>query len=231
MRYSFFDSYRGFALLVMGVYHFCFDLNVFGVLHENMNYDVFWLDFRAFIMTSFLGLVGVSFAFSKPHYKDAGYRKRLIQIAVCAGLISLSSYFMNPETWIYFGVLHFIFVASLLAPLLVRIPNVCLILGAAIIALPLFYHSLIFMRPGLVLSGLSPIKPNTEDFSPIFPWLGVTMIGVWLGYMIQKLKPIWATTWQIPKLTYLGRHSLMFYMTHQLVLYPLAWLISQAMIS
>lgn len=227
MRYSFFDSYRGFALLVMATYHFCFDLNVFQVLHENMNYDPFWLNFRAFIMTSFLGLVGVSFQFAQARYESRGFRKRLLQLAACAAIISVTSYFTNAETWIFFGVIHYIFLISLLSPILIKFPRICLLLGIGIILLPLYYRNPVFQNPLLVISGLAPEKPITEDFSPIFPWLGVTMLGIFIGSEIQKWKPRWAQAWEIPKLSFLGRHSLIFYMTHQLVLYPLAWTIGQ----
>ncbi len=227
MRYPFFDSYRGFALIIMAIYHFSFDLNSFGVLQQDMNNSEFWLDFRALIMTSFLGLVGVSFQFARSRYQDPGFRKRLMLVAGCAALISITSYFMNPETWIFFGVLHFIFVASLLSPLIVRFPKSSLVLGIAIVILPMFYRSLWFFQPGLILSGLSPLKPITEDFSPFFPWLGVVLIGSWVGYTVKQRKPQWAQQLEIPKLSKLGRHSLLFYMTHQLVLFPLAWLIAQ----
>jgi uncharacterized membrane protein len=227
MRFPFFDSYRGFALIIMAIYHFSFDLNSFGVLQQDMNHSEFWLDFRALIMTSFLGLVGVSFQFARSRYQDPGFRKRLLLLAGCAGIVSLTSYFMNPETWIFFGVLHFIFVASLLSPLIVRFPKMSLVLGIAIVIVPLYYRNLWFFQPGLILSGLSPLKPNTEDFSPFFPWLGVVLIGSWIGYQVKLRKPLWAQKLEIPKLSKLGRHSLLFYMTHQLILFPIAWLIAQ----
>ena len=229
MRYPFFDSYRGFALIIMAIYHFSFDLNVFGVIQQDMNNSEFWLDFRALIMTSFLGLVGVSFQFARSQYSDPGFRKRLGLVGGCAALISIGTYFMNPETWIFFGVLHFIFVASLLSPVLVKFPKTCLVLGMVIIVLPLVYRSEFFYQPGWILTGLSPIKPITEDFSPFAPWLGVTMIGVWIGSQVKARKPQWAQTWQIPRLSWLGRHSLVFYMTHQLVLYPIAWTVAQVL--
>jgi uncharacterized membrane protein len=229
MRYPVFDSYRGFALIIMAIYHFSFDLNSFGIIQQDMNNSEFWLDFRALIMTSFLGLVGVSFQFARSQYQDPGFRKRLWMVGSCAALISIGTYFMNPQTWIFFGVLHFIFVVSLFAPVLVRFPKTCLVLGIGIIILPLSYRSLFFYQPGLILSGLSPMKPMTEDFSPFFPWLGVTMIGVWIGAQVKARKPVWAQKREIPQLSRLGRHSLLFYMTHQLVLYPLAWLVAQVL--
>lgn len=226
-RYPFFDTYRGVALILMTIYHFCFDLNVFGVISQNMNFDSFWLNFRTLIMSSFLLLVEISFQFAKPRYNEFVFKKRTLQIAICAGFISLISFILNSQTWIYFGVLHFIFFASLIAPILIRIPNLCLPLGIGIILLPQFFQDFLFARSGFNLTGLSPIKPNTEDFSPIAPWLGVVMVGIFLGGLIQSIKPYWAQRWEIPALSILGRHSLFYYMTHQIILYPVAWLISR----
>ncbi|MBX9767424.1 MAG: DUF1624 domain-containing protein [Bdellovibrionales bacterium] len=225
-RYRFFDSYRGFALVLMAVYHFSFDLNEFGILQKQMNHDPFWLGFRAIIMTSFLGLVGVSFYLGNTNYQSLSFKPRLLKIASCALLISVTSYFLNPSTWIYFGVLHFIFFASLIAPLLVRYPRIALWLGVVLTGIPFFFRSMLFNRPGLVLTGLSPIRPDTEDFSPFLPWLGVVAIGVFVGYWVSKNKPGWAHK-EIPALSKLGQNSLLFYMTHQLILYPVAWLISR----
>ncbi|CAN5612015.1 hypothetical protein BH10BDE1_BH10BDE1_33740 [soil metagenome] len=226
-RYGFFDMYRGFALIIMAVYHFSFDLNSFGVIREDMNNNEFWLDFRAFIMTSFLALVGISFAFAKTNYKNRGFLKRLGLLALCATIISISSYIMNPMTWIFFGVLHLILVASLMSPLMVKAPRVCLALGVPLVLLPNFYRDVWFLKPGLILSGLSPVKPWTEDFAPFAPWLGVILIGVSAGSVVKMKKPRWAELAPIPGLSFLRRHSLIFYMTHQLVLFPLAWIISK----
>jgi len=117
-------------------------------------------------------------------------------------------------------------VVSLLSPVLVRFPNLGLLLGIGIILLPLFYRDVWFSQPGLILTGLSPIKPNTEDFSPLAPWFGVVLIGSWVGSQVKMRKPLWAQKIEYPPLSRLGRHSLVFYMTHQLVLFPLAWVIA-----
>jgi len=227
IRYPFFDSIRGFALVIMAIYHFSFDLNQFGVIHENMNRDPFWLNYRALILTLFLSLVGVSFAFSKADYQNQGFRKRLLKVGVCALIISIGTYFANSSTWIFFGILQFIFIASLLGPLLIKAPRAIAFLGIPLILLPLFYRDLWFHQPLLNLTGLSPVKPTTEDFVPLLPWLGVVMVGVGIGFWVLRNSPSFAQKKEIPALSKLGQHSLVFYMTHQLVLYPLAWAVSQ----
>lgn len=227
LRFPFFDSVRGFALIIMAVYHFSFDLNQFQVIHANMNYDEFWLNFRALIMTLFLGLVGVSLALARTEFQNPGYQSRLRKIAFCAALISIGTYLMNPGTWIFFGVLHFIVVASLLGPWLVRFPKSSFVVGTLIVITPLLYRSLVFNQPLLILTGLSPLKPLTEDFSPLFPWMGVVMIGIFVGSQIKRHRPQFAQQLELPLLSKLGRNSLLFYMTHQLILFPLAWLVAQ----
>lgn len=225
-RLVFFDSLRGLALIIMAIYHFCFDLNQFGILHQNMDTDDFWLNFRALIMTLFLGVAGVSIFISKAQYRSIAFQQRLKKIALCAALISLLTYIMNSQTWVFFGVLHFILVASLLGPILNLWPWLTGIGGVFLIALPLFYRHMFFNQPILILTGLSPIKPMTEDFSPFTPWLGVVSVGILLGYLSLKWKPNFLQR-EIPFLSLLGRRSLLFYMTHQLILYPLAWTLSQ----
>ena len=225
-RYPLFDTLRGFAMIIMAIYHFCFDLNQFSVLHQNFNTSEFWLDFRALIMSLFTGLVGVGFYLGNASFKSKTYRQRLWKILGCALLITVVTYFMFPETWVFFGILHYVFFVSLLGPLLVLVPWLCFLLGIALVVTPMVYRGFIFGKPVLILSGLAPFKPMTEDFAPLMPWLGVTMLGIFVGYIVKK-KSSKVYDLQVTKLSRLGHHSLIFYMTHQLVLFPLAWLISQ----
>lgn len=231
------DQFRGFAMIIMAIYHFCFDLNNFGVLHENINHDPFWLNFRAVIMTSFTGAMGLSLYLAQPKSLFQ-MKKRLGQLALCCLLISGSTYFINPETFIYFGILHFIFIASIIGFFLIRWPWLNLPLALGFILTPLFYRNLFFYQPFWILTGLSPIKPNTEDFAPFFPWMGTVCAGIFIGYLYKKYetsvsrKVTTLSSWlnSLGPLKYLekmGHHSLIFYMTHQLVLMPLAWMISK----
>jgi uncharacterized membrane protein len=74
--------------------------------------------------------------------------------------------------------------------------------------------------------GLITRKPATEDFVPILPWLGVMLAGLAIGQ--QQLAQVdgWlpsflarpAQNWASRSLAWLGRHSLPYYMLHQLVL-------------
>jgi uncharacterized membrane protein len=214
------------AMILMAIYHFCFDLDLFGVIHQDMNSDEFWLNFRAVIMSSFMGLVGVGLYLGSVDWSQKRYWSRLVKVAVCAAVISLVTYIQFGDRWTFFGVLHFVVVATLLGPWLIRWPVASMLAGVAIVVLPLVYRSLFFARPFWIMTGLSPVKPMTEDFSPLAPWLGVVLLGVFVGWLARR----WLSSHcvhEIPWLSRLGHHSLAFYMTHQLVLFPIAWVISK----
>jgi uncharacterized membrane protein len=213
-------------MILMAVFHFSYDLNRFGVLHYDFNSNLFWVLFRGFIMTSFMLLVGIGFYLGRASYQQASYWMRLWRVTEAAILISVVTAILFPYSWIFFGVLHFVVFASLLGPLLIRAPLLCLPLGAAFIALPEFYSAPWFHQAGWNILGLSRWPISAEDYAPVFPWLGVVMVGVTIGWSAEKW-PTRATALENKTLSLLGHHALLFYMTHQVVLFPLAWLISR----
>src|SRR5215831_13116264 len=109
------DTLRGFAIVLMFAYHLSFDLNFFGAVRIDFNHDPFWLGFRTLIVSLFLGLVGVSLVLAgATGFNREAYLTRLGRILGCAILVSAGSYLVFPESFIYFGILHFIFAASIL---------------------------------------------------------------------------------------------------------------------
>ena len=225
-RLPLFDTLRGIAMILMALYHFSFDLNQFGVIHQDMNSSEFWLDFRAVIMTLFMGLIGVGLYLGRASWSSRAYWSRLLKLGACASIISVVTYIQFGDSWVFFGVLQFAFVVSLAGPALIKAPWLALPIGVFLVVLPLEYRDIWWFRPGYVISGLSPLKPFTEDFAPLCPWLGVALLGIFIAFAARR----WHSSLyekQIPLLTGLGHRSLVFYMVHQLVLFPLAWLVSK----
>ena len=64
MRYLQLDFIRGIAILLMMVFHLCFDLNHFQFIDIDIYHrvDRDWFYFRMFILTLFMGCVGMSLA-------------------------------------------------------------------------------------------------------------------------------------------------------------------------
>lgn len=226
------DLARGLAVAMMFAYHFCFDLANFGFLQQDLYDDWRWNVWRALILGSFLLLVGVSLSLARcAGWRWSAFARRWWQIAACAALVSLGSYLMFPRSWIYFGVLHHMAIASLLAlPLLGR-PQLALLAGLLLLALgTLLRHPFFDVLPWQIV-GLMTHKPRTEDYVPLLPWSGLVCIGLWAGARLtaQPAHHV-LRTWQpqgrlTRTLTFAGRHSLLLYMVHQPVFIGLlqAW--------
>ena len=216
------DALRGGAILAMIGYHFAFDLNWFGVFHADFNHDALWLSLRALIVSAFLLLVGVSLVLAhRAGVSRHRFWRRIGLIVLCAALVTAASYFAFPQTFITFGILHCIALATLLAWPLVRYPVAALIIGVAIVGIGLQVRLPLFDAPWLNWVGMMTHKPTTEDYVPLFPWLGVVFIGVAAGgWLIRSnLRLQRALSRSSPRwINWLGRHSLLVYMVHQPVL-------------
>jgi len=217
-RHAILDGLRGVGIVLMVAYHFAFDLAWFRVLDADFYHDPFWLTSRAIIVTIFLALVGVSLVLAKrAHPGPQPFWRRVALIAACAILVTIASYVAFPQTFITFGILHAIAVSSVLARPVVDYPRTALAAGVAIIAIGTTVQLPLFDRPWLNWIGMMTHKPATEDYVPLFPWLGVVLIGAAIGSALPRMRPILATADRFaPRwLAWLGRHSLIIYLAHQ----------------
>ncbi|MFT7772711.1 DUF1624 domain-containing protein [Roseateles sp.] len=216
-RYDRLDALRGLAIVWMAVFHFGFDLNHFGWIRQDFYRDPVWTWQRTCIVSLFLFCAGGGQAFAVLAEQGAGrFWKRWVQVAGCALLVSAGSWFMFPNSWISFGVLHGIAVMLLLLRLgMSRLPNVALLVLAVLaIAAPRLVQDAFFDTRWTNWVGLITHKPITEDYVPVLPWLGITLVG----FVATRARPqIWAGGAPRP-LAVLGRWSLSFYMLHQPVL-------------
>ena len=106
-RFDTLDALRGAAMVWMTVFHFCFDLNHFGYLRQNFYQDPFWTWQRTAIVSLFLLCAGMGQAVAIAQQQSwPRFWRRWVQIAGCAVLVSAGSYWMYPNSFIYFGVLH-----------------------------------------------------------------------------------------------------------------------------
>jgi uncharacterized membrane protein len=234
-RIDLLDVARGMALVAMAIYHFTWDLEFFGYVEAGTAAVGGWKMFARCIASSFLFLVGVSLFLA--HGRQIRWRpfwRRWAMIVASAALITVATWFAMRETFIFFGILHQIALASLLGLLFVRVPApLTLAAAAAVIALPAFFRAEAFDSPFLWWTGLSPTNPRSNDFVPLFPWFGAVLIGIAAGrLMVRSGFSTWLATIAAPRaahpLSLAGRHSLAFYLIHQPVLIAGLWLFSLA---
>jgi len=238
------DALRGVAICLMIVYHFSFDLRYYGVTASDFEHDPVWLGFRAVIVAGFMTLVGMSLVLAdRAGASRAHFWRRIALIAACALAASVGSWVLFPQTYIYFGILHCIAVASILAQPFVRRPGIALAIGAALIASALAWSHPAFDARALSWIGFGTTKPPTEDYVPIAPWAGFVFAGIALARMCHdtpqeggigtlgrpggapaSIACTFAAKRQPPALlAWLGRHSLAIYMVHQPLLLAALW--------
>lgn len=222
------DALRGIALAMMFVYHFAFDLRFYRVIAADFEHDPFWLGFRALIVASFMTLVGMALVLAaNAGATNAHFFRRVGMIAACALAASLGSWILFPQTYIYFGILHSIAVASLLAAPFVRRPGIALAIAAALIVAGVTFTHPAFDSRTLSWIGFVTRKPATEDYVPLAPWAGFVFAGITLAHALAaaQWKPV-APFARAPRaLQWLGRHSLLVYMVHQPIFLGVLWVV------
>jgi len=219
------DALRVFAIVMMIAYHFIYDLKYFNYVDWNTPLGDGFRQWRTSIVFGFVFAMGLSMGIAHSRERNwRGFVIRLMQIFACAALISSVSIFMFPESYIYFGILHFMTLASLLTFAFVGRPQLALGLGAAIVLA--YWMGLVpYGWPVNLISGL---PGYTEDFVSPFPWFGVALIGLALGefYMAHREKHAAFAYWNIggpigKTISFAGKRSLLIYMIHQPILFGL----------
>lgn len=230
MRWERLDALRGAAMVWMTAYHLSFDLNYFHFWSHNFYTDPVWTTQRTLIVSLFLLCAGAGQALAVLNGQDwSQFWRRWWQIAGCAALVTLASWLMFPQSFIYFGVLHGMVVMLLLlrwlAPWAQRHLGWVGVLGAALVLAPLLVQPLgagtawaeLLNQRALNWLGLITRKPVTEDYVPLLPWMGVMLWGFAATAWCAQQRSQWlaAGTGVLWPVAWLGRWSLSYYMLHQ----------------
>jgi uncharacterized membrane protein len=218
------DIFRGFAILAMILYHFTYDLNYFRIISLDMNHSPATLVIRYTIISIFLLSMGMSLALVHNRaIKWSSMRKRILQLGLASLLVTVATYFVFPSSWIYFGILHFILVASLITVMLLKFPKVILLL-TLVILIGSATHLLNMNWLYALLKEPLSLPKYTEDLVPLFPWLAVVFMGTLVIHynLHEKIFNIslFNTKFCINRLLKkMGQHSLLIYLVHQAIIF------------
>ena len=245
------DALRGVAIIMMIIFHFLWNLKYFGYVNFDI-YSGFWGIFQVATAGLFLLLAGVVVTISAENHAK-NYKKHFILrggfIFACGLLVSAATYIIFPQEFVYFGILHLIGVSIILSIPIAKLTGkkilIPLVLALIVIILPRIINLQSLGLNYLVWVGLST-PYQSIDFEPIFPWFGAFLIGIFLGNLLYSKgkrafslkentsfvskslgpKSLWYKSFVSKKLQFLGRHSLIIYLLHQVVLFGAVYLFS-----
>ena len=220
------DAARAAALAAMAAYHTLWDLGHLRLTAENYAGTQAGRTVAEIIAGTFLVLVGVGLVLMN----GQGVRLRptllrLARITAAALAVTLGTWIVFPDAFVFFGVLHCIAVASVLGlPFLFLPAPVTALVAAAVIAAPQVLRTPALDSPTLLFLGLGTVTPRTNDYVPLFPWFGWVLAGIVLGRvglpaLARSRLGAWSPRSAFARAaTFAGRHSLAVYLIHQPVL-------------
>lgn len=225
MRFWEIDSARGLAVVLMVIFNYAFALQYLRVASLDLGWLFWWL-FPRIIASIFIIIAGISFTISysrmaKKKTKLAMHKKYLLR----GGKIFTLGLFATAATWaffhegtIFFGILHFLGLAIMLSPLLIKAGRWIPALAAAFIAAGIFLQALGPASPWLLWLGLPP-GIYMFDYFPLLPWLGIFLAGIFIGNALyrngKRSFRIFDEKTLSKPLSFLGRRSLLLYVLHQ----------------
>lgn len=222
-RIELLDFIRGANIFVVLFYHFVYDLAMFGLVSWDFVFCTPMIVLERVSAGLFVLLAGFSSKLSRNNLR------RGAEVFACGLIVALVSQFAGIT--IRFGVLELLGASMMLYAVVEKyignrgalIPTTCL---------PLFvgtYYMYRNLRIGTNL--LYPLGLRSEsffsaDYFPLMPWFFLFLIGTWLAENLLKDEQAWQSIKCPSIICKIGRKTLIIYMAHQIVLYPLAWLVS-----
>lgn len=224
------DIARSLALAAMALFHFVFDLELFGLVVPGTTGSGVWRGLAIATAGSFLFLAGLSLWLAHGDgIRWRAFGRRLAIVAAAAAAVSAGTWLAFPDAFVFFGILHSIALCSVLGLAVLRWPAAAILaLAALVLAAPGLARAPLFDPPWLWWTGLQTVPIRTVDYEPVFPWFAPFLAGIAAGRLASRAglparlaNP--APARAVRLLAWPGRHSLAIYLLHQPVLLALVW--------
>lgn len=226
------DVLRGFAIILMVIYHFIWDLHYFGLYQANLFVGA-WPWFPRFIATLFTFTLGLSLTLSYTRETRSGgqppsfgkYLRRGGKLFGLGLVITGVTYFFIGPGFVVFGILHMLGLSTIAAyPFLGLDRRISLVVGLLAIGVGICLDPMVVSYPWLIWLGVKQAGRSMVDYYPFLPWFGMALLGIFAGYSLYAqgkrhfTLPDWPLVPPIRGLRFLGRHSLLIYLIHQPIL-------------
>ena len=242
-RLNWLDTWRGVAIVFMIIYHTCWDLvNLYGVSMPWYNGTKGYI-LQQFICFSFILIAGYSFHLTSHHLRHG-------LIVFGAGVaVTLVTMVFLPSDPIYFGILTFIGSAILIVSFIKGVfDHIDSWVGIGLnLILFVLFRQVNNGHLGLKNFPIATLSPNlyknlfstwlgfpfpgfySSDYFSVLPWIFLFLVGYYVYYLTKgNLAKAYGTVRFWGVLSFLGRHSLLIYLMHQVVIYAVLALFHMA---
>ncbi|HOW38332.1 MAG TPA: heparan-alpha-glucosaminide N-acetyltransferase domain-containing protein [Bacillota bacterium] len=250
------DFLRGFAIIMMIFDHLMYDFMSFPAWFINysqrerpgmealVDFAVrYWgSDLRAvghwvFLIIFFL-VSGISFTFSRNNFQRG--LRFVVFGALVYGITALGEQLTGQQMTVFAGVIQMFAMGTLVTAILRKIwDNDIFILAMGTISLIVGFTAIRMGLPysnQLTWSNVVPVllgfRQYGGDYFGLLPYAGFIMYGTVLGRLVYRnrlsLVPSWDGRWNAP-FTFVGRHSIWFFLIHQLVLFGILTAVGYAL--
>lgn len=228
-RIQIIDTFRGFTIISMVLFHLFYNINYYWTLkfYDGTIFNRIW---QLSIAVSFFTISGITSSFLNPKKNI----KRGLLTSLIGFTITFITYIFAKDQLIIWGVLNGLGLSMIIAGLIQRSIShrlwpIFILAFAFSYKIPagILYGNSFFK--GLYQINLFPFGfPSFEfysnDYFPLVPWLFAFLAGLSFGKYLHK-KNFFNFDVKENFLAKIGRYSMLIYITHQIILYPLVSLI------
>ncbi|MDD4353577.1 MAG: heparan-alpha-glucosaminide N-acetyltransferase [Candidatus Nanoarchaeia archaeon] len=223
------DFFRGIAVIMMIIFHSLFYINYFDFAKLEL-YSGFIGRFQMIIPLIFLTVSGISSKLQARFVNKKAVFLRGLKVLGLGLIITLITWLIFPKDFVFFGILHCIGTCILLS-YFIKNEKIALILGLIVLFISSSVNSYNTNYKYVSIVGLRYAQLNTFDYYPLIPWLGVFLIGYYLGskFIINKKSKI-NNNKLINAVCFFGKNSLKIYFIHIIFLFSFFWILKNILI-
>lgn len=236
------DFLKGIAVILMVIFHYFYLSKILNYKDYNISSGILH-QFAEIAHNTFILVSGMNLAISNLRNSNNFKFKKLKRglFLICIGLIiTFLTKFDFPDSYVKFGIFHFLGVATIIGSLYSNYPKVSLFIAAFIFIVNYLLVNKINLfnfcqsNPFLCfISGIMNIKYSSIDHFSLIPYLGLFSLGITLGHIFYKKnkktnklernfkdKYVKVFDNKFSKiLSYIGKYSLIIYIIHFVLFY------------